>query len=143
VSIERVLSGPGLVNIHEYLKASGRYREPGWLARRRESADPAQAIAEAALDRRTPIAAAALDRFVSILGAAAGNLALTALSTGGLYLGGGIPPKILPFIEKGSFLRAFLDKGRFRGFLEQIPVRVILEERAAMIGAARCALGRR
>jgi glucokinase len=141
VSAERVLSGPGLVNIHAWLKDSGRYREPKHLARAMKEADPAGAIGSAALHRGTPIAAAALDRFVSILGAVCGNLALTTLARGGVYLGGGIPPKILPFLGRSSFSEAFLAKGRFREFLEKVPVRVIVNDRAALLGAAACAFG--
>lgn len=140
VSTERVVSGPGLVNIYEYLRDTGRYREPRWLARQRVRDDPARAVSEAALSRRTPIAKAALDRFASVLGAAAGNLALTGMCTGGVYIGGGIAPKILPAIDNDAFREAFKDKGRFRGLLNRIPVRVILNDRAALVGAALCAL---
>lgn len=139
VSVERVLSGSGLVNIYKWLRQSGRYREPRWLAKRLESGDSAAAVSSAAIDRQTPIAAAALTRFVSVLGAVAGNLALMVNATGGVYLGGGIPPKILPFIQRRDFLTAFCQKGRFQKFLEQIPVRVILNDQAALLGAARCA----
>jgi len=78
--------------------------------------------------------------FVSILGSAAGNLALTGLTTGGVYLGGGIPPKILPWLKHKTFLNAFTDKGRFKDFMEKIPVKVILNDKAALIGAASCAV---
>jgi glucokinase len=80
--------------------------------------------------------------FVSILGSVAGNLALTAMTTGGVYLGGGIPPKILPKLEEPIFMKAFTNKGRFKEFLERIPVRVILNDKAALLGAAHCAFGR-
>ncbi|MBW2108181.1 MAG: glucokinase [Deltaproteobacteria bacterium] len=140
VSIERVLSGAGLVNIYEWLKACGRYREPTWLKNALQQADPAKTIAQAALNRRTPIAVAAVKRFSAIFGAAAGNLALTGMTTGGMYLGGGIAPKLLPFLRSGEFMKAFVNKGRFRNILQKIPVRVILNERAALLGAARCAV---
>ncbi len=139
VSAERLLSGGGLVNIYSWLRDSGRYKEPGWLAREMEDADSAEAVSRAAAERGTPIAAAALRRFCSILGAVAGNLALTGLATGGVYLGGGIPPKILPFLMEKTFAESFMAKGRFRDFLRQVPVKVILNDRAALIGAARCA----
>jgi glucokinase len=139
VSAERILSGGGLVNIYSWLRDSGRYQEPGWLAREMEATDPAEAVSRAAAEQRTPIAVAALRRFSSILGAVAGNLALTALATGGVYLGGGIPPKILPFLQEKTFSEAFLAKGRFRDLLRQVPVKVILEDRAALLGAALCA----
>ena len=83
----------------------------------------------------------ALDLFVSIFGTAAGNLALTGLTRGGIYLGGGIVPRILPKLREGLFMSAFVDKGRFSGLLSHIPVRVILNDKAALIGAAVCALG--
>jgi glucokinase len=102
--------------------------------------DPPKAISEAALVERQPLCVKTLDLFVSILGSAAGNLALTGLTTGGIYLGGGIAPRILPKLQEGAFMRAFVDKGRFSGLLSQIPVRVILNDRAALMGAATCAL---
>ena len=136
VSLERVLSGPGIVKIYSWVRDSGRHGE--FLG---TSNDPAaftlpQAITEAALKKSDPVCVEALNRFVSILGAAAGNLALIALTTGGVFLGGGIPPKILPKLKEGIFLEAFTDKGRFRELLEGILVRVILNPEAALVGAA-------
>jgi glucokinase len=142
VSVERVLSGPGLVNIYLWLKDTGRHRIPTWLARNMEEMDPARAITEAALDGKHPVCVAALNMFVSIFGAVAGNLALIAMTTGGVYLGGGIPPKILPKLKESMFMQAFTNKGRFSELLEKIPVRVILNEQAALLGAAHCALSR-
>jgi glucokinase len=139
VSSERVLSGPGLCNVYGWLKDSGRFKEPQWLAERMNKTDPPRAIAEAALQKKSRLAAAALDTFVSVLGAVAGDLALTGTTRGGIYLGGGIAPKILPVLQSNGFLNAFLAKGRFRTFLEQIPVRVILNDKAALLGAASCA----
>ncbi len=136
VSVERVLSGQGLVYIYRWLKESGRYQEPESLKERMETADPAEAITESALGSDLPLCRQALDHFVSILGAVCGNLALTAMTTGGIYLGGGIPPKILPALEEGLFLEAFRNKGRFQEFLEKVPVRVILDSKAALLGAA-------
>lgn len=136
VSVERVLSGQGLVNIYRWLKGSGRYQEPGWFKEHMETMDPARAITEAAVENSLPLCRQALDHFVSVLGAVCGNLALTAMTTGGIYLGGGIPPKILPALKEDLFLKAFAGKGRFQGFLEKIPVRVILDNRAALLGAA-------
>lgn len=140
VSAERVLSGPGLVNIYSWLRDSERFGEPAWLARNMEKIDPARAITEAALTDKDPLCVASLNTFVSMLGAAAGNLALTAMTTGGVYLGGGIPPKILPKLEEPIFMKAFTNKGRFKEFLERIPVRVILNDKAALLGAAHCAI---
>jgi glucokinase len=105
-----------------------------------KSGDAAAAITQAALQEQEPLCVEALDLFVSILGAVAGNLALTALTVGGLYLGGGICPKIMPKLEDGSFMGAFTAKGRFRELLCTIPVRVILNEQAALLGAASWAL---
>jgi glucokinase len=136
VSIERVLSGPGLLNIYSWLKDSGQYKEPVWLARKIKEMDPARVIAEAAMNKKSPLCIKSLNMLVCILGAVAGNLALTGMTTGGVYLGGGIPPKVLPILKKGVFMKAFTDKGRFRGFLEKIPVRVILNDKAALLGAA-------
>lgn len=140
VSIERVLSGPGLVNVYSWLRESGGYKEPSWLSGRLKGRDPAQVISETALRGRSRLCTASLKMFVSVLGAACGNVALTGLATGGIYLGGGIPPKILPFLKQDLFMKAFTDKGRFNEFMKKIPVRVILNDRAALVGAAGCAL---
>lgn len=140
VSLEKVLSGPGLVNIYAWLRDSGRYREPRWLAESLRKADPARAITAAARDQKHPLCTAALDRFVSIFGAASGNLALTAMTTGGVYLGGGIAPKILSELKQKRFMSAFTNKGRFKNYLEKIAVQVILNDKAALMGAASFAL---
>jgi glucokinase len=124
VSYERVCSGMGLTNIYRFLGGG--------------EADP-HAISEAALDGSDLRAVRALDLLASVYGAEAGNLALKVMATGGIYLGGGIAPKILPKLLDGTFMRAFLDKGRFAARLERIPVRVILNDKAALLGAARCA----
>ena len=137
VSVERILSGPGLVKIYSWLKDSGRYREPAWLTKKVKEMEPAAAISEVALAKGHPLCVEALNVFVSVLGATAGNLALTAVTTGGVYLGGGIPPKILPKLQEPPFIQAYKNKGRFRKFLEKIPVKVILNPRAALLGAAQ------
>ncbi len=136
VSVERVLSGGGLFNIYSWLRDSGRFQEPDWLAKDLRETDPARVITEAAMNQEDPLCAEALNRFVDIFGAVAGNLALMGSTTGGLYLGGGIPPKILSKLEEDTFLKAFSNKGRFKEFLRRIPVRVILNDRAALLGAA-------
>ena len=115
VSLERLLSGSGLFNLYSWLKDSGRYREPAYLSRMVREMDPAQAITRAARKRKNPLALKTLDLFASILGSASGNLALTGMATGGVYLGGGIPPGIIWALERGSFMKAFMNKGRFRG----------------------------
>lgn len=140
VSIERVLSGSGLVNIYNWLKDSGRFDVPEWLEQKRKEMEPAKVIAEAALAGKDIGCVEALNIFVSIFGAVAGNLALTGMTTGGVYLGGGIPPKILSKLKEDIFINAFTNKGRFKGFLDKIPVKVVLNDKAALIGAAFCAM---
>jgi glucokinase len=137
VSYERVLSGPGLFNIYSFLKKTGKFEEPKWLADRfAAEADDSAVISQAALAGEAEICVKALDLFLSMYGAEAGNLALRANSVRGLYIGGGIAPKILDRLKEGKFMRAFVDKGRYRDFLDAIPVQVILNERAALRGAA-------
>jgi len=136
VSWERVLSGPGLVNIFNFLRDTRRGEEPSWLAGEIESGDPAAAISKAALAETSGLAVHALDLFVTLYGAEAGNLALKMKATQGVWLGGGIAPKILPRLKRPGFLEAFHDKGRFRAFLEAVPVRVILNDKTALRGAA-------
>jgi len=139
VSLERVLSGPGLFIIYCWLKFTGQEAEPPWLAQRINEDDPSRVIAEAALVAKDPLCVKTLNLFVSILGGAAGNLALTGLTKGGIFLGGGISPKILPKLEEDIFMHAFTNKGRFKGLLQEIPVHVILNDKAALLGAAYCA----
>jgi glucokinase len=139
VSIERVVSGPGLVNIYKWLKDSDRLNETDGLRQKLKEMDPAKIITEAALANKNEGCVKALNMFVSIIGAVAGNLALTGMTTGGVYLGGGIPPKILSKLKESIFLKAFTNKGRFKELLENIPVNVILNDKAALIGAAHCA----
>ncbi|MBN1179295.1 MAG: glucokinase [Anaerolineae bacterium] len=139
VSYERICSGIGMPNIYHYLRDSGIAEEPAWLAQElAATVDPTPVIATAALDTTRPcnLCAATLRTFVSILGTEAGNLALKVLATGGVYLGGGIPPRILPALEEPCFMEAFLRKGRFANLLRQMPVRVILNSEAALLGAA-------
>jgi glucokinase len=137
VSYERVLSGPGLFNIYSFLKETGQFEEPNWLAERfAAEADDSAVISKAALAHEAEICVKALELFLSMYGAEAGNLALRANSVRGLYVGGGIAPKILDALKDGTFMRAFVDKGRYRDFLAAVPVQVILNERAALRGAA-------
>jgi glucokinase len=140
VSCERVLSGPGLVNIFEFLRDSGRGRVPGWLSAEMKVMDPAAAISAAAMDAKCPMSEQAMDIFVSIFGAEAGNLGLKLKATGGVFLAGGIAPKILPKLATPLFLDAFLSKGRLRHLMEVMPVKVIINDKLALLGAARCAL---
>jgi glucokinase len=143
ISIERVASGPGIHSIYSWLKESRRYSEPQWLTERLKDEDPSAAISQAALIEKEQLCVETLDLFASILGSAAGNLALTGMTTGGVYLGGGIPPRILPKLREGGFMRAFMSKGRFRDLLSRIPVHVILTNMAALFGAAECAFARK
>ncbi len=137
VSVERVLSGNGLTNIFEWL-ADGRPAAASSRVRQAMiESDPARVIAEHAINNTEPLCVDALMRFCRILGAVAGNLALTAMATGGIFLGGGIPPKILPVLEKSAFLKRYTDKGRFSDFVASIPVNVIRNDKAALIGAAQ------
>jgi glucokinase len=140
VSCERVLSGPGLVNIFEFLRDSGRGKVPGWLSAEMKVMDPAAAISAAAMDAKCPMSEQAMDIFVSIFGAEAGNLGLKLKATGGVFLAGGIAPKILPKLATALFLDAFLSKGRLRHLMEVMPVKVIINDKLALLGAARCAL---
>ncbi|MFZ2542107.1 MAG: glucokinase, partial [Gallionella sp.] len=126
VSWERVVSGMGLVSLHEFLCLYRHVAVPQWLVEEMHCGDAAAVIANAALSGRDDICIETLDWFVRLYGAEAGNLALKVMSRGGLYLGGGISPKILSALQSGAFLASFLDKGRMRPLLEEIPVRVIL-----------------
>ena len=139
VSYERICSGHGLPNIYTFLKDRGYAVEQGWLADRLKAVDdPTPIIINAALDREKPceLCIATLRIFVSVLGAEAGNLALKVLATGGIYLGGGIPPRIIPALEDEHFMESFTSKGRFSQLLSRIPVHVILNPKIALIGAA-------
>jgi glucokinase len=139
VSWERVLSGRGLADLHAFLGATGRGAEPADVTAAIRAGDPAATISAAALAGTSERCALALDLFCGVYGAEAGNLVLRALATGGLFLGGGIAPKILPWLRREPFRRAFLDKGRLSPLLAATPVNVILDERAALLGAARVA----
>lgn len=140
VSVERVVSGPGLHAVYRFLRESEGMAESPGVSERMAREDPPRVISEEGLSGRSAACAEALRLFASLYGAAAGNLALQVLATGGVYLGGGIAPAILPALSSGEFLEAFVAKGRFRGFLSRLPVRVILDDKAALLGAARYAL---
>lgn len=140
VSWERVVSGMGLLSVHEFLSVYRQVAVPQWLSEQMRSGDAAAAISQAALSGQDDICLEALTWFVRLYGAEAGNLALKVMSRGGLYLGGGIAPKILPLLQEDGFLDAFLDKGRMRPLLEAMPVRVILNDCTALYGSALRAL---
>jgi len=139
VSCERVVSGPGLLNIYHFLRDSGRGEEPPWLAERMRQQDPAAVVSAAGLNGESELCVQALDLFVSIYGAEAGNLALKVMATGGVYLGGGIAPKIVRKLKDPVFLNAFTAKGRMKPLLQAMPVRVILNPKTALLGVARFA----
>ncbi|MFA6921656.1 MAG: glucokinase [Gallionella sp.] len=136
VSWERVVSGMGILSLHDFLRAYRQVPAPDWLIDEMQSGDVAAAISSAALAGRDELCIETMDCFVRLYGAEAGNLALKIMSRGGIYLGGGIAPKILPLLQNGVFLEAFLNKGRMRPLLEAMPVRVILNDRAALYGPA-------
>jgi glucokinase len=142
VSFERVVAGMGLTSIYEFLRDVRGMEEPGWVADRIAAEDPNAVITELALAAKSELCEKALDMYVSAYGAEAGNLALKILSVGGLYIGGGIAPRILEKLKDGTFMRAFTDKGRLSQLLINMPVRVILESRAALLGAAAYAEAR-
>jgi glucokinase len=139
VSYERILSGPGLVNVYEFLCASGCGKESAELSAARGAGDPAAAISQAALSGKDSLAGKALDLWIAVYGAETSNLGLKIMSTGGLFLAGGISPKILPKLQGSLFMEAFLDKGRMRPLVEAMPVHVVTNEKAGLLGAARCA----
>jgi glucokinase len=138
VSYERVLSGPGLHAVYEFIRDTHK-NEPTWVAERLKLADPAAVITEVALANQAEICVQALDLFVSIYGAESGNLALKALALGGVYIGGGIAPRIISKLRDGTFLKAFTGKGRYKRLLSSMPVSVIMNPRTALLGAASMA----
>jgi glucokinase len=139
VSYERVCSGMAIPDIYQFLRDAGYGEEPEWLAEEIAGVEDATpVIVRGALGEVKPceLCNATLDIFVSVLGAEAGNLALKVMATGGLYIGGGIPPRIISLLEKPPFLQAFTNKGRYSDLMERIPVHVITNSKAALIGAA-------
>jgi glucokinase len=140
VSWERLVSGPGLANIYDFLLEYRAAETPAWYVNEIEAeGDPAPVITRAALEGRSELSVETLDLFLALFGAEAGNLALKIMATGGLYVGGGIAPRIVDWLERGHFMRAFVDKGRMRPLLEAVPVRVIMNKSTALLGAARYA----
>jgi len=141
VSYERVLSGEGLFQLYQFLKDSKRFgSEPPWLFQKMKSEDPAEVISEMARLKKNKLCMKVLDLFTSIYGAAAGNLALQVVAIGGVYIGGGIAPKIIWKLKDGIFMKAFKDKGRLSHIVVHIPVKVIMNERTTLLGAASRAM---
>jgi glucokinase len=141
VSYERLCSGIGIPNIYTFLKDSGRYEEPEWLGNTlADASDPTPVIVDAAVEETAEICVESLNLFMEILGGEAANLALKVLATGGVYIGGGIPPRILPQLESGRFMDVFRSKGRFSHMMATMPVYVIRNPKVALYGAAYGAL---
>ncbi|MEQ1844564.1 MAG: glucokinase [Nitrospira sp.] len=138
VSYERILSGPGLHAVYEFLRDTKK-NEPTWLAEKIKVGNPAAEIAQAGLQGQAEIAKQALDIFASIYGAEAGNLALKALSLDGVYIGGGIAPKLIAKLQDGTFMKAFTNKGRYKRLMTHMPVKVIMNQQTALLGAASVA----
>ncbi len=136
VSVERLLSGPGLTNIFEFLNLHHRNDAPE-LTQASLGDDGAARVADLAFNHKHPLAVKAMDLFVEIYGAYAGNLALSTLSRGGVYVAGGIAPKIIDKLKEGGFMKAFCDKGRFSTLMSEIPVRVVMNPKAGLLGATR------
>ena len=142
VSIERVVSGLGIQNVYRFLRDDQKLEEPKWLRERMEAEDPNAVIGQCAEDGSSEICAETMRIFASAYGAEAGNVALKVLAAGGIYLGGGVAPKSLKIMQNGEFLKAFLDKGRLSPLLQSVPVRIILDETCALLGAAAYAEAR-
>lgn len=141
VSTERVVSGPDLRNIYRFFRDARNIPEIPEVAEAMRQGDPSAAITRAALSGECALCSRVLDLFISLYGAEAGNVALRSLATGGVYLGGGIAPKIIERLKGPGFMLAFIAKGRLSPILENIPVQVILNDRAALLGAGRLAAG--
>lgn len=142
VSFERVVSGLGIKNVYAFLRDDQKMEEPQWLRDRMASEDPNAVIGGCAEDGSSELCFETMQMFAASFGAEAGNIALKVLAMGGVYLGGGIAPKILKTLQNGVFSQAFLDKGRMQPILEAIPVRVILDDTCALLGAAAYAEAR-
>lgn len=138
VSYERILSGPGLHAVYEFLRDTKK-NEPTWLAEKIKVGNPAAEIAQAGLQGQAEIAKQALELFATIYGAEAGNLALKVLSLDGVYVGGGIAPKLITKLQDGTFMKAFTNKGRYKRLMSQMPVKVIMNQQTALLGAASVA----
>jgi len=137
VSWERVLSGPGLADLFRFMVSEAGESEPDWFLDAEQAGDPVPAISRMALEDRCDISVRTLELFARLYGEEAGNLALKIMATGGVWVGGGIAPRIRRFLEDGAFLDGFLAKGRMQPLLESMPVRIVLDDRVALLGAAR------
>jgi glucokinase len=136
VSWERVVSGIGIKNVYAYLRDVEKLEEPQWLSDRMKTEDPNAVIGQCAEDGSSPLCYETMQTFAAAYGAETGNIALKVLAVGGMYLGGGIAPKAMKTLGGGGFVQAYLDKGRLAPVVEAMPVRVILDETCALLGAA-------
>ena len=136
VSWERVVSGMGIKNIYRFLTESRKETVPDWLAKKMQEQDPAAVISEAALKKEDPVCAEVMDLFVRYLATEASSLVLKLMATGGVYLAGGIPPKILPLLQNENWEKNFDNNGRMHELSEKVPVRVVLNDKMALQGAA-------
>jgi glucokinase len=139
VSWERVLSGPGLADLFRFMVSDAGESEPEWFQEAEQTGDPVPAISKMALGDRCELSVRTLELFARLYGEEAGNLALKLMATGGVWVGGGIAPRIRRFLESGAFMDGFLAKGRMRPLLEAIPVKIVLDDRTALLGSARFA----
>ena len=140
VSYERILSGPGVKNIYEFLRDTGKEQEPAWLREELTTAADAPAlISQLALTEKAAICKQTMAIFVSVFGSEAGNCALKFMCTGGIFVAG-IAGKIVPKMKEGGFMDSFLNKGRMRALLQEIPVKIVLNDDSGLIGAARFTL---
>lgn len=140
VSVERLVSGDGISTIYAFLKERGGFEEPEAVLGAKEGEDINAIISRSALEQKDALSLATMKLFVEIYGAEAGNLALKSLSLGGLYIGGGIAPKILPLLEDGVFLEAFVNKGRFASMLSKMSIKICRNQNTALLGAAHFCL---
>src|SRR6202140_2434454 len=141
ISCERILSGPGIKNIYDFLRDAHKAEEPEWLRTQMSTApDPPALISQMALEGKAAICDQALSIFVSVFGAETGNCALNLMSTGGIFIGGSIAAKIVPKMKDPVFLESFLDKGRMETILKDMPVKIVVNDNSGMIGAARYTL---
>ena len=134
VSYERILCGPGLINVYEFFKDTEYQDIPTWIMERLKNEDPSAVISELAMEKKDECCEKALELFVSVYGAEAGNMALKSLATGGVYIGGGIAPKILTKIKDGGFMQSFTNKGRLSVMVALMPVKVILNDKLPLFG---------
>jgi len=141
VSCERILSGPGIKNIYDFLRDTKKVDEPRELGEQMNQApDPPALISKLAAEGKTPICDQTMSLFVSIYGAETGNCALYFMSTGGIFIGGSIAAKNVPKMKDPAFMQSFLDKGRMSSLLQQMPVKIVLNDDSGIIGAARYTL---